>query len=383
MPRLNPNSREQLTRFAMLLQERGFKITEIARELGVYPETARYWFNYNMTNRDRGVAFQAIANYEGLGFKRVRAVIDFADEYLPHAKELLGYMSKLCFLSSYVRIFPSGYYLIFLTIPSQVERRYGKLLDDLQDLGIYRILEVDRLDWVRNTPMQARYFDFTKGRWDFDWSAVVSEKERIIPTVGQADGRIKYDQDDLQIIGKLEVDATRSLRDIFRELKMPYEQGYNHYNHITERGQILFYAIRWPATGIRSQEELTAWQQHHATVGLDVIVRNSTKPESQELLSRIGRLPFNWANGGTKDGGTFFSEFVIPMEYYSEAFQYLSEALLDSRGRAEFTFGDQAHSLAFTVASAADLYDKEAGAWTDDIEGIQAKFKDLVLMIKG
>jgi hypothetical protein len=372
---LKPDLREQQTRLAMLLQERGPRITEIARELKVYPETVRYWFKHNILGQ-RGVAYQAVPNYEGLGFKRILAVIDFADEYLPHAKDILVAMSRLCYLTHYFRIFPSGYYFVILTVPSEIERHYEKLLAGLQEAGIFRIMQLDRLDWIHVIPMKARYFDFSKGRWDFDWSAVVNEK--VLPTVNPS-GSVEYDYEDLLVLEKLQVDATRSLGQISRELKMPYQQVYNHFGHITERGQISLYRIMWPATGPRNQEELKAWQQQHAHMALDFLVRNSTESERRELLTRMERLPFMWSSGG--GDGNFLSEFVIPLESYSETFQYLSEALQDSRGRTEFTIGDQANALSFAIP--AHLYDKEADAWTNGADDALARFRKLVLTVKG
>jgi DNA-binding Lrp family transcriptional regulator len=190
---------------------------------------------------------------------------------------------------------------------------------------------------------------------------------------------IEYDYEDLRILEKLQVDATRSLGKISRELKMPYQQVYNHFGHITEKGQVSFYKINWPATGPKSQEELKAWQQHHAHMGLDFLVRNSTESERHELLTNLARLPFMWSTGGGE--GNFYSSLVIPLEYYSETFQYVSEALVGSRGRTEFYIGDQANALSFTVQ--AHLYDKEASAWTNGADDALAKFKKLVLTVKG
>ncbi|HEV2225447.1 MAG TPA: hypothetical protein VGR56_01430 [Nitrososphaerales archaeon] len=373
---MKPDLRKKQTNLAMLLQERGPRITEIARELGESPETVRYWFKNNILAH-KGIAYQAVPNYKGLGFIRIRAVIDFADEYLVHAKDILISMNQLCFLSHYDRVFPSGYYSIILTVPSNHERHYARLLESLQDTGMFRLLAVDHFDWIRTTPMKARYFDFSQGRWDFDWSAIVNEKGKV-PPINLSDS-VKYDYEDIRILEKLQVDATRSLGEISRDLKIPYQLAYNHFGHITERGQISLYRIMWPATGPRSQEELKAWQQHHAHMGVQCLVRNSTERESHELLTKMQRLPFSWVNGGSE--GNFLSELVIPLEYYSETLQYLSEVFLEARGRTEFTIGDQANALSFTIPT--HLYDKEADAWTDTADDTLARFKKLVLTVKG
>ena len=55
--------------------------------------------------------------------------------------------------------------------------------------------------------------------------------------------------------------------------------------------------------------------------------------------------------------------------------------LFDSRGRTEFTIGDQANALSFSIP--AHLYDEEADAWTDSADDVLARFKKLVLTVKG
>ena len=373
---MKPDTREQQTRLAMLLQERGPRITEIARQLGESPETVRYWFKHNILGGRGGIAYQAVPDFGGLGFRRIHAIIDFSDEYLIRAKDILISMSRFCYLSYCFRIFPSGYYSITLTVPTELARHYGELLQTLQEIGIFRILESDNLDWVQVTPMKARYFDFNKGRWDFDWSAIANES-RAAPA-GPSDP-IRYDCEDLSILEKLQVDATKSLGEISRELKMPYQHVYNHFSHILERKQISLYRIVWPATGPKNQAESRAWQQHHAHMAIQFLVRSSTKAESRTLLNKMERLPFNWANGGGE--GSFLSEFVVPLEYYSETFQYLSESLHDSRRRTEFYIANQADAMSFTLPT--HLYDRAADGWSDRTGDALVRLRKLVVTAKG
>jgi len=51
-------------------------------------------------------------------------------------------MNRLCYLSYYFRLFPSGYYSVLLTVPSEAERYYEQLLRDLQEIGIFRLLQL-------------------------------------------------------------------------------------------------------------------------------------------------------------------------------------------------------------------------------------------------
>jgi hypothetical protein len=114
-------------------------------------------------------------------------------------------------------------------------------------------------------------------------------------------------------------------------------------------------------------------------MGLEFLVRNATGPEHHELLTKMQRLPFMWSTGGGQ--GNFHSSFIVPLEYYSETFQYLSEALLSSRGRTEYYIGDQANSLSFTIPT--QLFDQQTNTWTNNIDETLSKFKKLAVTTKG
>ena len=114
-------------------------------------------------------------------------------------------------------------------------------------------------------------------------------------------------------------------------------------------------------------------------MAIQILVRDSSNSVSYNLLNKMERLPFNWANAGGE--GSFLSEFVVPLEYYSETFQYLSEALQDSRRRTEFYIANQADALSFTIPT--HLYDRDSNMWLDRADDALAKLKKLVVTVKG
>jgi len=56
---------------------------------------------------------------------------------------------------------------------------------------------------------------------------------------------------------------------------------------------------------------MKGWQQHHAHLGLEFLVRNSTESEHRELLTKMERLPFMWSSGA--GGGNFHSSLSSPL----------------------------------------------------------------------
>ena len=56
---------------------------------------------------------------------------------------------------------------------------------------------------------------------------------------------------------------------------------------------------------------MKGWQQHHAHLGLEFLVRNSTESEHRELLTKMERLPFMWA--AERAAGTSIPRFSSPL----------------------------------------------------------------------
>jgi len=56
---------------------------------------------------------------------------------------------------------------------------------------------------------------------------------------------------------------------------------------------------------------MKGWQQHHAHLGLEFLVRNSTESEHRELLTKMERLPFMWSSGAGR--GNFHSSLSSPL----------------------------------------------------------------------
>lgn len=361
------------TQMVKLISEIGPDIPEIARRLGQFKESVRYRYRKKIVNR--GLAIQAMVNHERLGFKRVIAIVDFAAAYRPYAETILTAMSELCYVVSFRRTFPRGHYNVEASVPAEFVDEYLSLMKNLEAKGIFSLLMTYTFDWFRNMPMLAEFYDFDTGRWDFDWSLHRSgafEAANYLPSE-----KTKFDYVDLLILKELWLDATRSLVEVSKKLKVNYKKLTWHYQtHVVPSQLVRGYTVRWPGTRYDYKLDRALHRQHRY-FWIDLLVTGPSEGERMSLMAKIDRLPFLWAEAGGRD---YFAQFAFPVDFVTEALQCLEEALSDVRERAELFLPDQTHALAFTIGY--KLYDEKSRRWTFDSRGIVRGFDNLILRIK-
>ena len=355
------------------LCEIGPDVPEIARRLGQYKESVRYRYKTKIV--DKGLVVQAAVDHERLGLRRVMAVIDFAKEYSPYAETILTAMSELCYVVSFEQLFPSGAYNVAASVPSEFVDDYARLIEHLSKKGLFSSSGVHVFDWFRNLPMQAKFYDFDTGRWDFDWS---SPKE---PEFGLASytpsSKTRFDHTDLLLLKELYVEADRPLVDIAKKIDVSYKKLAWHFtNHVLSRGLIKGYTVRWPGTRFDQRAD-KAHQRRHRYFWIDILVKDMNETERMNVMAKIGRLPFLWAEAV---GKSFFAQLALPVDFLTESLQYIEGALSEVKERADLWLPDQTHALAFTIGYR--LYDEKLGQWTFDAPSIEARFDQLVMKIK-
>ena len=355
------------------LWEIGPDVPEIARRLGQYKESVRYRYKTKIV--DKGLVVQAAVDHEKLGLRRVMTVLDFAKEYRPYAETILTAMSELCYVISFEQLFPSGAYNVTASVPSEFVDDYSRTIENLSRKGLFSSSGIHYFDWFRNMPMQARFYDFDSGRWDFDWS---SPEERELALAGYSpSSKTRFDFTDLLILKELYVDADRPLVDMAKKLDVSYKKLAWHYtNHVVSRGLIKGYTIRWPGTRYDYKTD-KAHQRRHRYFWIDILVKDVTETERMGVMAKIGRLPFLWAEAVGRD---FFAQLALPVDFMTESLQYIEGALGEVRERAELWLPDQTHALAFTIGY--KLYDEKAGRWTFEAPSIEARFDQLLMRIK-
>jgi hypothetical protein len=365
--------------FAALLEKRGPSITGIAREMGVSPETARYWYRQCILNR-RGFALHAVLDEQELGLRRTVVLADLEDRYWPHARDIFEALNHYLGLTYYIRALPSGTFVNTYQVPKERQGELLKALDDLRAQGVFRRLEVMPMEWRRLVPMKTEYYNFTKGVWDFDWASAMEATSDELPPLAPS-APVKFDYDDLLILSRLQIDAARSVKSIVTHLKMKYDVAFRHYTHIMDRGMIAGYKIRWLETSVKEmarvagdwRETLIYHAQHKYQTGL-VLLRNLRETDQSLIIQKVSALPFLYnLNGG--DGNLYF-EIGMPYAYQSEVLHFLRQLLSPYRDSLTFLLSDATFALAYTIPF--ELFDRETNSWTYRSAECSAAFESLL-----
>ncbi len=356
-----------------LISEIGPDIPEIAKRLGQFKESVRY--RYKSKILDKGFAVQALIDYAKLGLRHIEMVIRFADQFEEHAQAILTAMSDLCYVSGFEKVFPKKDYIVGADVPEELVDEYIGFMNWLCRKGLFTHMDVHTFDWFRRIPMRTQFYDFNAGRWDFDWSSNPSGRLEMAAYVKSE--RAKFDFTDLVILKELYIDATRSLVEISRKLGENYKRLVWHYNtHVLGLGLIKGFTVRWPGTKYDYKIDKVLHRQHRY-FWIDLIVRGLSEVERMDLTSKINRLPFVWAEAGGKD---YFVQLAFPVDFFTEAMQYIETILGRTRNRAELYIPDQTTALAFTISY--KLYDQNAHKWVFDAAALENNFAELILEIK-
>jgi DNA-binding Lrp family transcriptional regulator len=369
--------------FVALLEKRGPSITAIAREMHLSPETARYWYKQCILNR-RGFALQAFIDEQEFGLRRVYVFADFDDRFLPYARDIFAVLSTYLGLTYYIRTLPSGTFINSYQIPKERLAELVKALDDLKSLGVFKKFEVMPVNWRRFVPMKAKYYNFTKGVWEFDWASATEGTSDELPPLAPSKP-VKFDYNDLQMITELQANSTRSVRKIAKVLKMDYDVAYRHYTHIMKQGMIAGYKVRWVETSVKKAEGRANWRDvlfynsQHKYQSMLVLLRNLKQAEQTLVMRKVSAIPFLFnLNGG--DGSLYF-EMQIPFSYQSEVLHFLHDTVSPYRDSLTFLFTDQSFAMGSSIPS--ESFDRETNKWTYRSEECVAAFKSLLPKIEG
>jgi len=354
-----------------LISQMGPNIPEIARRLGQFKESVRYRYREKILNR--GLTVQGAVDHERLGLRRVVFVADFGKAYEEYAQSILAAMSELCYVTGFARAMPGGEYLVNASVPVEHVEGFTKFLDGLEARGLFRNEIVAVFDWYRMVPMRAECYDFSTGRWDFDWSNLGKpEVWRLFPPQSAT-----FDYADLLILKELSIDATRPMIDVAKKLGASYKKLAWHFKtHVKARKLLRGYTLNWVGTSYDFKIE-KALHRRHRYLTVDLLVCNLSEVERMGLMSRTNQLPFLWAEAG---GRNYWAQFAFPIDNIVEAYQHLQGALRPIRDRARLLVTDPTNALSFTISY--KLYDERSGAWSFNSEELLAKFDELLLKIR-
>jgi DNA-binding Lrp family transcriptional regulator len=363
----DPNQ-EKMVQMVKLITQRGPRIDQISRAIDVYKETARYWYR-NML-RD-GFIVQAATNYEKLGMKRVVMVVEVGESFESYADALMYALGDLCYVVSFAKTLPEGFYLVNASVPSECLGSWSDFILSLKEMGVFNSLTSIVLDWVRNPPMKADMYDFRERRWDFDWS-----KRRVDPasTDFEVAERERFDSTDVAIIEQLQLDANLQITDIAKKLKMNHKTlAYHYETHVVRRGMIKGYVVNWIGTRYDYEAEKPVHRKHQYTP-VEIFANELDQAERVELMTIVGQLPYAWLEGSGQR--SYYAKIVFPNDEITEALDFLGRAVRISRGKIRCFTMDQAHALWFTLPK--QYYNEKKQQWMFNKEELLTRFAALV-----
>jgi DNA-binding Lrp family transcriptional regulator len=370
--RSNPNH-EKMAEMVRLITERGPRIDQISRAVGVYKETVRYWYR-NLLRY--GFTVQAAPNYEKLGMKRVVMVVELGDLFESYADALMYALGDLSYVVSFAKTLPDGFYIVNASVPTECLNSWTDFMLSLRDMDVFKTMTSIVLDWVRNVPMQARAFDFREMRWDFDWSKRMASP--VSTDLGAAP-REEFDSMDLAIIEQLQVDANVQLTAIAEKLKINHKTlAWHSEAHVRQRGLLKGYMVNWLGTRYDYEAEKPVHRKHRFTP-VEIFADGLDQAERVELMRTVGQLPYAWLEGSGLR--SYYAKIVFPNEEITEALDFLGRVVRLSKGKTRCFTMDQAHALWFTLPK--QYYDQKNQRWAFNQSDLLQRFSLLVQKMGG
>lgn len=218
-------------------------VTRVARKLGIPAETMRKRLKRLKTlDSEVLLRFNANVYHTNLGLKKAVALA----EATPGYEDLLF----KCLKTNDFWIAVSRCYgrfegcLGIYTIPKAHTSEFKRFIDELENLGLARNIQIFWSTCFHSVPFTRNWFDEASNAWVFPWDKWVEEipsKGTKLPytLVDPEDFRILGDETDLFILKELEKDATISFTDLAETLSMsPQLVRYHFRRHLMERGLI-------------------------------------------------------------------------------------------------------------------------------------------------
>ncbi len=349
------------------ISERGPKIDEIARLIGTYNETVRYWYKSLL---HRGLAIQASCNYERLGMRRVIVIVELGDAFKECADTVFSELGQVAYAISYAKTRDAECYISSFSVPDDCIIQWADFMLQLKKIGFFSSMESISLDWVRNVPMQAGFFDFGTGKWRNDWR---SKNANAVPVEVNRDQRQRYDMMDLKIIEQLQISANVSLAEVFAKTGA---KNYNtfawHYRaHILGRGLIRGYRINY--TTLRfGPEHGNSGAQRRSYSWVDIVADGLSESEKSTLRIALARVPFVWMEGSGPR--SYYARIACPASQLSNLLNFLKDAGTSS-GRIRSFRLDPGHGLSFSLSN--HFYDKDVQRWVFKKEEALQRFEAL------
>ncbi|MGI0090194.1 MAG: winged helix-turn-helix domain-containing protein, partial [Nitrososphaerales archaeon] len=247
----NDNPAEFLSRIAPFVDSDGARnLNAVCRELSIPYQTLRFRMN---RLGQQGISVVPIVDADKLGLQRVRASFRLSQD-IQNPKAILGGLHQKAGLKYYSRTLMSQELDCEFLVPKGSMIEFRRLLRALEEMKLLEDVEYKSLVWKEILMMKTKYFDYSSGQWDVDFSRLVSDPSTTIPKLSTQD--IKLDYNDLLIIKSLEADPWIKVVDLAEKVNLPVGDVSYHLNrHVFGKRLISSFRLRWLGTK-------EAWSKH-------------------------------------------------------------------------------------------------------------------------
>ena len=311
-------------------------VAEISRLTRVHPETVRYKIKKRFERL--GFRFHADVNLAKLGLQPNVATLNFSRAYYDKATKILGRLNDVGYLTFYGKIVPQGHFIAEFALPEGKAEQYERFLSRLKARGILDGFALNHITAGRSKTMDARFFNFSSGRWEVDWERVRSLAATPL-TIEKASAASDLDYQDLLVVKELQKDARQHLTDIARKLKLHQKALEYHYRtHVQGRELVPSYKIRWT-------QDTAKRPAHASVITTRLTFQNLTPAEYHSIQSAISKIPFLWTES-VLDNKAYVATLNVPVLDILEVSNYINDAISDSGGKMEMGYirPSQAHS---------------------------------------
>jgi len=333
----------RLSRLAAAISETGTNIVVAGRRAGIYKESARYMFKKRMLGR--GFTLHATVAYERVGLRCVVLLVRVHKRFEERAEAMFAAMHESCFVESFSRTVPSGYYFVTAAVPEEHVAAFVDLANALEKAGIFSSLRIFSSEWRRDIPMRVENYDFERNEWTFDWE---HPKVALGGALEKSRSRkAMVDNQDLDIINQLQLDATTTIGSVANELGVDHKPLRYHYRrHILAQGLIGKFRWDWSkvAKNNGSGDSPPGGRVH---LGLNILAEGLDRGQILEIRAYFSQFPFLVLEAG---GETFYyavGEF--PVESIWQAYEVMDKISERMGYKLEVFVRDPAHAALYGI----------------------------------
>jgi DNA-binding Lrp family transcriptional regulator len=343
-PRRRREGRPEATILEAIVEAGPRNLSSISKMTKIPVETVRYKLKRQFPRL--GIGIRARPNYAKLGLNLFWATIGFGKEALPKAGNVLAKLGEIGYLAHHARLLPVGNYACLFTLPAGGEEGCMSLLKQLVKAGVLASFDMDEVSLSRHHSINPKYFDFRRGGWVIDWSAVDSEESTPLPRSKVSP--VKVDRYDIVLVKELQLNAVEHTSGIARKLKMATPVlGYHYRTHLQGEGLIEGYSLRWtiPKKKRPGQSVIIARLR----------IGELNERQLQRAHEAVSKIPFTWSEYFTK-GGTYLASMAVQTEELAATLNYLNERLSEFGTKLKIDFVRLEDSVYYPVPDA--LFEK-------------------------